>query len=53
MPTEPEREELEAMWLLRNPGKPLPRSAEAEAAYNKLLQEEKLAAADKKVKREW
>ena len=52
MPTQPEREELEAMWLLRNPGKPLPRSAEAEAAYQKILQEEKLAAADKKARRE-
>ena len=52
MLTEPEKEELEAMWVLRNPRKPLPRSAEAEAAYKKLLEEEKLVAVEKKVKRE-
>ena len=45
MPTEPEAKEQEAMWLLRNPGKPLPKSSAATAAYKKYLEEEKESAA--------
>ena len=49
---EPEKAELEAMWLLRNPGKPLPNSDEAKAMYQKYLAEEKILAAAKKAKRD-
>ena len=48
----PKKAELEAMWLLRNPGKPLPNTAEAKAMYQKCLVEEKITAAAKKVKRD-
>ena len=49
---EPEKAELEAMWLLWNPGKPLLNSDEAKAVYQKYLMEEKISAAAKKAKRD-
>ena len=52
MPMEPKKVELEAMWLLRNPGKPLPNTAEAKAMYQKCLAEEKISAAARKAKRD-
>ena len=51
MPKEPEKVELETMWLLRNPGKPLPNKAEAKAMYQKCLAEEKISAAAKKLQK--
>ena len=51
LPTEEEREFCKQIWILRNPRKPLPNSAEARRRMQKLKQAEKESAERKRLLR--
>ena len=51
LPTEYEREFRKQIWILRNPHKPLPNSAEARKMTQKLKQAEKESAEHKRLLR--
>ena len=52
MPTKDEKQLAEDTWLLRNPGKPLPNTNAAKAAYQRLRAREQKSADEKLTKRE-
>ena len=52
MPTKDEKQLAEDTWLLRNPGKPLPNTNAAKAAYQRLRAREQKSADEKRTKRE-
>ena len=52
MPTKDDKQLAEDTWLLRNPGKPLPNTNAAKAAYQRLRAREQKSADEKRTKRE-